>query len=145
MSDCSAIEESLSAYLDGELTQQDGQRVELHVEGCLKCRTTLEGLSRIREGVSQLDQPQPSGEQWSRMMGFGISKTSRGIGWLLGIGGVLLLIGYGAYEFATDDRTDALIKIGVAGAVGGGLLLLLSVAIERLRARKTDKYKDVEL
>lgn len=145
MNGCGKIGESLSAYLDGELTQQDRQLVEVHVEGCRRCRSTLKELSRIREGIGQLDPPQPSKEQWSKMMSLGISRTSRGFGWLLGIGGSLLLVGYGAYEFATDETTEALVKIGVAGGAGGVLLLLVSVLTDRLRARKTDKYKDVEL
>lgn len=145
MSDCKRIEEHLSAYLDGELTQQNRQGVEVHVEACPGCGRTLEELSRIREGISRLDQPQPSEEQWSKMMRITITKTSRGLGWLLGVGGALVLVGYGVYEFATDDTTGALVKFGVAAVSCGALLLLLSVIIDRVRARKSDRYKDVEL
>ncbi len=74
-----------------------------------------------------------------------VSKTSRGLGWLLGLAGGLVLASYAAYKFATADATEALVKIAVAGLVGGLFLLLVSVAADRLRARKTDKYKDVEL
>ena len=74
-----------------------------------------------------------------------VTKTSRGLGWLLALIGGAILAGYAIYEFATDDTVDALVKIAVAGVVGGSALLRLSVILDRVRARKTDRYKDVEL
>ena len=135
----------LSAYLDGELTQQRRQQVELHVEVCSHCRTTLDELKRVREGIAGLGSPEPTAEQWSRMMSVTMARTSRGLGWLLGVGGAVVLAGYAAYEFATDEATAALVKVGVAGLVGGLALLLLSVLVDRIRAARSDKYKDVEL
>ncbi len=145
MEECRQIEDMLSAYLDGELTQQHRQRVEVHVDACARCGKTLAELERIREGIGTLPNPEPTEEQWSRMMRVTVTKTSRGLGWLLGIAGGVLLAGYAAYEFAHDEAVDALVKIGVVGIVGGVALLLLSVLIDRLRARKSDRYKDVEL
>ena len=72
-------------------------------------------------------------------------KTSRGIGWALGIVGGLVLAGYGVYEFATDEATEAVVKVSVAAVTIGLVLLFLSVLLERLHGRKTDRYKDVEL
>jgi anti-sigma factor RsiW len=145
MESCHDYEELLSGYLDGELTQQGRQEVELHVDGCSSCRHALDELTRIREEVGGLTESQPTPEQWSRMMSGAVRKTSRGLGWLLGMGGGLVLAGYAAYEFATDEATDALVKVGVAGVLGGLALLLLSVLMERSRAARTDRYKDVEL
>ncbi len=145
MDQCRLIEEMLTGYLDGELTQQDRQRVEVHVDGCANCRETMIELGEIRKGIGRLQDPEPTNEQRSRMMRITVTKTSRGLGWLLGIAGGLILVGYAAYEFATDDSVEALVKVATAGAVGGLALLLLSVLIDRLRARKSDRYKDVEL
>lgn len=145
MEACHEIEAMLSAYLDGELTQQRRQQVELHVEACSECRSTLDELKRIREGIAGLPSPEPTEEQWSRMMSVTITRTSRDLGWLLGVGGGVILAGYAAYELATDETTAALVKVGVAGVVGGLALLLVSVLIDRIRAARSDKYKDVEL
>ncbi|MFQ5501523.1 MAG: anti-sigma factor family protein [Phycisphaerae bacterium] len=145
MEDCRPIEEKLSAYLDGELPQQDRQRVEVHVDRCDRCRKTLSELERIHTALGADPWPEPSDAQWSRMMSVPILKTSRGLGWLFGIGGTIVLAGYAAYEFATDETTDALIKVAVAGLLGGMGLLLLSVLIERLRAKRTAPYEDVDL
>lgn len=145
MSDCDNIEELLSGYLDGELTQQVRQRVELHLDGCDGCRRMFDELRSIREGIGGLDTLEPTPEQWSRMMSTLANKTSRGVGWTIGIAGGALLAGFAAYEFAIDDSVDRLVKIGLAAVVGGAALLLLSVLVDRLRARKSDRYKDVEI
>jgi len=72
-------------------------------------------------------------------------RTSRGAGWLLYVAGFLIVCGYGLYEFMADDSVDALIKTGIGALVVGSLLLFVSVLRERLIARKTDKYRDVEI
>ena len=48
-------------------------------------------------------------------------------------------------RFAIDDSVDRLVKIGLAAVVVGAALLLLSVLVARLRAGKSDRYKDVEI
>ena len=73
-------------------------------------------------------------------------KATRGIGWLLFIGGLLVAGGVGLYEIFTSDHSWTLFEILIAGGVYGGLLLLfISVLRQRLVERKTDKYKDVEI
>ena len=72
-------------------------------------------------------------------------RSSRGLGWLLYVAGLVILIGFGVYEFVKDETVDAIVKTGVAGVVVGLVLLFVSVARQRLIARKTDKYKDVEI
>ena len=72
-------------------------------------------------------------------------RTSRGAGWLLYVAGFLIVCGYGCYEFLADDTVPALIKTGIGALVIGSLLLFISVLRERVLARKTDKYKDVQI
>ncbi|MHC4609199.1 MAG: anti-sigma factor, partial [Planctomycetota bacterium] len=135
----------LSGLLDSELTQQDRQRVELHVVSCRTCRATLDELGRLRQDIAALDQPQPTAQQWSRIMSAITTKTSRALGWILGIVGAGILVGFAIWQFSVDNTVPALIKIGALAAVLGALSLLVSVLLDRLAARKTDRYKDVEL
>ena len=46
------VDELLSGYIDGELTQQDSQRVALHCETCAECQAELAALSALRERVA---------------------------------------------------------------------------------------------
>ena len=62
---------------------------------------------------------------------------------LIGLG-VLALIGWSLQGFFTAADIPLLIRIAV-GAVGGGALILLGVAIrDRITKAKTDKFKEVE-
>ncbi|MCP4250412.1 MAG: hypothetical protein GY778_25495 [bacterium] len=143
--ECDRIGPLLSGLLDDELPQQDRQRIELHLDGCSACKATLAELVEMREEIGQLKSAQPTDGQWSRIMSVTAAKTSRGLGWFLGVVGAIILIGFAAWEFYVDDTVSALVKIGVCAAVVGAVLLLTSVILDRLAARKTDRYKDVEL
>ena len=145
MLDCQQIDEMLSGYLDSELTQADRQRVELHLDSCSKCRDVYEELAGLRQAVGKMSFGEISREEWSKIMNDLPVRTSRGAGWLMYVAGFLIVCGYGLYEFLADDTVGALIKTGIAALVIGTLLLFISVLRERLLARKTDKYKDVQI
>lgn len=73
------------------------------------------------------------------------ARTTRGLGWLLLIGGGVAVLGYGLYEFILADTDAPLLKWGLIGFYLGWGVLLLAVLRQRLIARKTDRYKDVEI
>ena len=145
MVECQHIAELISGYVDCELTQQDRQRVELHLESCAKCRESYEQISQLRQKVGRLTYGELSNEEWSRIMNDLTVRTSRGTGWVLYVVGLLIVVSYGAYAFAVDDDVPALVKTGIAGIVVGAILLLISVLRQRLIARKSDRYKDVQI
>ena len=72
-------------------------------------------------------------------------RTGRRIGWLLFVLGVLVVASYAAYAFAADDVIPAFLKTAIAAVVVGMVLLFISVLRQRLIARKTDKYEEVEI
>ena len=62
---------------------------------------------------------------------------------LIGLG-VLVLIGWGVKGFFMASDIPLLIRIAV-GAVGAGILILISIAIkDRLAKAKTEDFKGVE-
>ena len=55
------VGERLSGYLDGELTQQERQRIDLHLEACDECMKLLGELTELTvpdyvDGVSLVPQ-----------------------------------------------------------------------------------------
>ncbi len=139
------VGELLSGYIDGELTQQQRQRVEIHCESCTECRQDRDDLTALRNdiGASQLSQ---YGEDiWRENMNDTTVRASRGIGWILFIGGVLAAAGVGLYEFVIDSSIELYAKLIIAAIYGGLAALFISVLRQRLAERKTDKYKDVEI
>ncbi|MBU0640741.1 MAG: zf-HC2 domain-containing protein [Planctomycetes bacterium] len=144
MSDCTEIQERLSAYLDQELTQQESQRIAVHLRECPRCRGVCEDFARLRQGVKRLKYPAPSEAEWRKTMARFTFTATRGVGWLLWLGGAIVLVGYGIYEFATDSTIAALERVAVLGLILGAVLVFLTVLVERAVAYQHDKFKDVQ-
>ncbi len=66
------------------------------------------------------------------------------LGWLLLGAGVLLLYGYGIYDFMTDSSEPIWVRLALGGIGLGFLILFLHVLRQRLIARKTDRYRDIQ-
>ncbi len=64
--------------------------------------------------------------------------------WLLLGAGALLLYGYGIYDFMTDTSKLIWVRLALAGIGLGFLILFIHVLRQRLIARKTDRYKDIQ-
>ncbi|MGA9575099.1 MAG: hypothetical protein WBS20_14265 [Lysobacterales bacterium] len=72
-------------------------------------------------------------------------KTTRRIGWLMFIAGVLAMVGVGVFGFLFNNEMALAMKLIIIAVYGGLAVLLYSVLRQRLIERKTDKYKDVEI
>ncbi|MGD8580919.1 MAG: zf-HC2 domain-containing protein, partial [Lysobacterales bacterium] len=105
------VGELLSGYLDGELTQQVRQRVEVHLADCDECRESLADLEalRLRMGQSRLSPTGP--DHWRESMNDDTVRWTRGIGWLLFLGALLILFGIGVFAFLTDPGTGLAWKL----------------------------------
>lgn len=139
------VGELLSGYLDGELTQQQRQRVDIHCDTCTECKKNLEELRALRESIGKARLSEIDQDVWREMMDDTTVRTSRGIGWLLILGGVLVAMGMGVYEFVIDSSLGLAEKLIVGVIYGGFVVLFFSVLRQRFIERKTDKYKDVEI
>lgn len=143
--DIGHLGELLSGFIDDELTQQDRQRVRLHVESCTECAAELAGLAALREKVGRSSLGAGHKDTWRETMDDNPVKASRGIGWLLIIVGCLLAGGVFVYDFITHASMSPMEKLIVVSLYGGALFLFVSVLRQRLIERKSDKYKDVEI
>ncbi len=136
-------EELISGYLDGELSQGQEQRVRLHLEDCPECRAMTEELNRLKEVTMTTEFRVPDDTQWDeapRGRGSGFFRT---FGWLILVAWIVGTLGYGLWQMATD--TEELFEVVIVfGAWLGFGLVFLSVLIDRLKTRKTDRYRRVE-
>lgn len=133
----------LSGYLDGVLTQGDAQRVRVHIEDCGDCRETVEELAMIRRTAMSTEFKVPEDDQWDeRPRGAG-SGLAFSVGWLM-----LLLWSVGVAGFAIAEAWQSTQGWGerllAFGGISGVALLFLSVAIDRLKSRRTDRYRRIE-
>ncbi|MEO1245016.1 MAG: zf-HC2 domain-containing protein [Pseudomonadota bacterium] len=139
------VGELLSGYIDGELTQQERQRVELHCERCEECRVDLAELSALRRKIGDARLGEAGEDNWGENMNDTGVRVTAAIGWILLIGGAIL--GAGAFVFALlfDPSIGLFEKLLIVGVYGGLAGLLIAVLRQRLIERKTDKYKNVRI
>jgi anti-sigma factor RsiW len=55
------MRERLSAWLDGELTQEERREMAAHLEVCAACRRELALLERLDAALGRLEAPTPAG------------------------------------------------------------------------------------
>ena len=139
------VGELLSGFVDGELTQQQRQLVTLHCNGCSECLRDLLELRELRERIGKAKLSEVGEDKWREAMDDSTVMTSRSIGWLMVIAGLLAIIGIGVFVFLFDDSIPVWMKLIMIAIYGGLATLLFSVLRQRLIERKTDKYKDVEI
>ena len=146
---CEDIETLLSGYLDGELTQGDRQRVEVIMEDCEDCAKTFEKMKKLRGEISGIEYEHMSEAERLKAAKDPVAETGASFGQILVIGGFILFYGSCIYlalkEMLANPDTPMLIKIGLPAIFLGFGVLLTSVIIDRIKASKTDPYKDVEI
>ena len=99
------VGELLSGFVDGELTQQQRQLVTLHCDECTECRENLANLRALRERVGKANLSEVGEDKWRETMNDPTVQTTRGIGWLLFIAGLLVIAGIGLVGFLRRRRT----------------------------------------
>ena len=146
---CEDTEALLSGYLDGELTQSDRQRVEVIVEDCQNCAQTLEDMKKLRGEIGGIEYEHMTEAERLKAAKDPVTEAGMNIGQMLVIGGFVIF--YGTLIFfvlkgmLADEDTPLFMKIGLPAIFIGMGILLTSVIIDRIKASKTDPYKDVEI
>jgi len=133
----------ITGYLDGELTQAEAQQVRIHLEDCATCRGLFDDLTHIREATMTTPFPTPSDDQWDETPRGVVSRLSRNLGWLLLGLSSIGLAGLVAWQILTETsgRFEQLLILALGVALMG---LFLSVLIDRIRARGSDRYRRVK-
>jgi hypothetical protein len=85
----------------------------------------------------------PDDTQWDETPRGRGSGFFRNFGWLILLAWIVGTLGYGLWHMATD--TEELFEVLIVfGAWLGFGLVFVSVLIDRLKTRKTDRYRRVE-
>ena len=102
-------------------------------------------LRDLRQRVGKANLSEVGEDRWRETMDDNTVKTTRSIGWLMFIAGLLAIAGIGVVGFLFSDEIPVGMKLIIIAVYGGLATLLYSVLRQRLIERKTDKYKDVEI
>jgi hypothetical protein len=139
----------LMGYIDGELEAAPRARLEDHLSVCVACRAEEQAYRRLgrmtesalsEEVAGRLVGPDPWPSVYRRL--------ERGVGWLLFGAGLLLLGGYGLWQFLSDFLLDPevpiVVRAGVCTVSAGVLVLLASVARDTLMSYRSERYREVQ-
>ncbi len=135
--------ELLSGYLDGELTQQEAQKVMLLLESDAEYQNLHLELLSMRQEVQSLSLQDSELEHLDKLFNEPVAKSSRLFGFaLVGLSAVALVT-FIFYSVFLNAAISLLVKwlVGLLGL--GSLFLLFSVLRQRFISSKKDKYNRV--
>jgi len=104
---CDTSFETLSAYVDGQLETEEELEVRRHLEGCARCRRTVELLMEMNQAVAAASEvhPVPHGLR-GRLNELASSKTRRPRKWLWAFlpitAALLVALGIGRWAMWSD-------------------------------------------
>ena len=137
--------ERLSGYVDGELTQQEAQKVELLLETDPGYQKLYDEISLMRQEVQSLSLQEQELEHLDKLFNEPVAKTSKILGFALIAVAALIIVGVTFFKIFSHPDLGMIEKL-LVGAIGSGsLLLLYSVLRQRLISARKDKYKRVKI
>ncbi|TQV85580.1 anti-sigma factor family protein [Aliikangiella coralliicola] len=137
--------EKLSGYLDGELTQQEAQKVSLLIETDSEYQQLYQELSLMRHEIQSLSLQEQELEHLEKLFQEPIAKTTRMFGLALIAVASVAIVGFTFFKIFTNPDLGLLEKLLVGALGSGSLLLLFSVLRQRLMNAKKDKYGKVKI
>lgn len=137
--------ELLSGYLDGELTQQEAQKVNLLLESDSEYKQLHDEMASMRLEVQSLSLQESELEHLDRLFQEHVAKTTRLFGFALLAVSSVILVAFIIYSVVINAAISLLVKIAI-GLLGlGSLFLLYSVLRQRMTSDKKDKYNRVKI
>ncbi len=99
---CEEARIKLMEYLDGELAPAELPRLEDHLAVCVSCRREEMVYRRLEEVTEQMaDEEYPDVDievAWETIY----RRMERGFGWLIMSVGLIVLLGYGAWQLLNE-------------------------------------------
>lgn len=138
----------LMGAVDQELTSSELKEFNHLVEANPGFRKELEQYKKLKEVTQAMKFKSPSKEVWDNYWMNTYNKTERGIAWIIFSIGAIILITYGLFKaveaIIADPQLEGIIKIGIIAVLLGLVILLVSVAREKLFVKKSDPYKEIQ-
>lgn len=133
----------IQALADNELPEEEIEPTLDLIQGSYEYRREYAELLRLKRHLN--DQPiPPVTEEWIERAERRISRRiSRGAGTLLFVGSYLVLLGYAIFTMFRDPGVPLIVAVLVSAVVLGAGVLLGSAIADRVRERRTDKYREI--
>lgn len=143
------IQALMMKVVDGIATPEEEKALEEAIRGDEKWETELRAFRKIKQVTDEIRFKELPDSYWPGYWGNLYRRFERGFGWIFMSAGIIILLGFGAYQgfsrFFTDPKVSIVMKIGVGAAVLGAIMLVVSILRERIFAREHERYeKEVE-
>lgn len=137
----------MMAALDGESTPEERAELERLLAADVELMEEWNRLVALKEVTDSMTTKKPPEEVWDRYWTDLYPRLERGIGWILLSLGAVVVLSYGAWEGLRSLWEDAELPVAVKGGILVGIVglvvLLVSVAREKVFLHQSDRYKDV--
>lgn len=131
---------AISAYADGELTEQEEAHVKAHLAQCTECARELALIRSMGEAmVEDMRTTPPQRGVWDRVH----RRITQPVGWLLLVGGVsvwtvlLVIEWFRAGSLSLSWMASTAVGIGIA-------LIAVGIGYEQYREWRHSPYKDLD-
>ena len=133
-------EKNVMRYFDGEMEARQRAEFTLHLETCESCRNALEEMSALKEVTDSMKLAELPEAVWEKYWNSVYNTIERSVAWFLFICGALILSGYWVYRVITEPGITTIVGLGGMLMLIGFAILLLSVLREKLTVNKSDRY-----
>ena len=144
MPDCTEYKHLMMGLMDNVLTPEETADINRHLIRCESCRKEFDALSRSLSYLGAVSFSGPADDELDRIWKSPFSRFTRNAGIFLVIAGWVVLLLYTLFELLRSDTEPVLPRIATFGIIVGFIILLYTVLSDRIRALKTDPYKEVK-
>lgn len=138
----------LMGAVDNELTPVERREFQILIEKYPEFQTEWNKYQHLKEVTQSMKFKSPKKEVWDNYWMHVYNRIERGIAWIIFSVGAVILITYGLFKtveaIIADPQLEGILKIGIIAVIAGIVILLVSVAREKLFVRKSDPYKEIQ-
>jgi hypothetical protein len=143
------IQQLMMKIVDGVASPEEEQALAETIKGNERWESELRAFKKIKEVTENMQFKELPDSYWSGYWQNIVRRTERALAWILLSASAVIIFGFASYtglsRFYADPGVSAVLKVGVSLAVLGGIIMVVSIARERLFARKHERYeKEVE-
>lgn len=133
----------IQALVDNELPEGEIEAVLAEIEGSYEYRTEYAELLKLRRKLGPGPSQRVSDEWVERAEARVTRRIGRGLGMVLFLGSYLVLLGYAIYTILREPDVPLIVAVLILGVVAGFVVLLATAIGDRVRERKTDRYRGI--
>ena len=147
MRKCSELEFLITGFVDNELTSEEQNLLQNHLDSCLDCRKELERAKNMKTTLDLMAIRTPEDDFWDGYWAGIYNRLERQSAWILCTIGIIFLSAGGVLTLFRDilfaEETPLWVTLGGTVSVGGVVVMIFSLIRERSRINRHERYKDV--